>query len=150
MLSFGSIINIRQLLILGMKEEHLYICAVILGLAAAYFLLQPIVMWFIQIGAQGALTYMITSLLLMVVLLSIKGFFELSLPTDIENGLMKHTLQGLAGFGLFIMVINIWGRIRSKQKRAVKALFFVLSIYKFQRLVDLTGGHCILPRDEGV
>lgn len=111
MLGQGSIlytewINMQKLAILGVKEDHIYIALFMLGICIIYVMLQPIIQWLLHKNSYKLLTYVISSLLILVILLFIA--FKNGGDGGVEfTILIKNALLTLTLFGIALFVINL-------------------------------------------
>ncbi|WP_217585746.1 hypothetical protein [Lentibacillus saliphilus] len=105
----------RQLFILGIKEEYIYAGIVLLCLVVCYFFVQPLVIWLVKARADAALSYLLSSLMILVLLLYVRP----DLNTMAPESLLKIVLQCMGAFGGVVLVRNVYRRRVSKQKRSI-------------------------------
>ncbi|MFA1818732.1 hypothetical protein ACDX78_00795 [Virgibacillus oceani] len=109
----GTWLNLTQLSILGVKEHHIYFIVLLLLMGIFYFMITPVIKWIISLQFSKLLSYMMSSLLLLILL------FTLAMNIDgLEHSLqslLKISLQGLSVFGVFLLIQSILGRFIKKQ-----------------------------------
>lgn len=111
MLDSGSMlytewINMQKLAILGVKKSHIYMVLFMICIIILYIMLRPIIQVLLHKNAYKLLTYIISSLVLLVILMLITIMKE-------EQGqggftlLLKDALTTFTIFGMALIVINI-------------------------------------------
>ncbi|MEN1967045.1 hypothetical protein WMZ97_03105 [Lentibacillus sp. N15] len=106
-------INKGQLLTLGLTEKQLYFIIILIGVFASYYIIQPVVYWFVTLQSTKVLSYMIASLVMMICVLVFDG----QQSDDNVHQLIKITLQCLAAFGGVLFVIQLVSTIANKSNK---------------------------------
>jgi len=101
-----ELINMQKLAILGIQKEHVYAAVLMLGIFITYFILRPVIQWLLLKNSYKLLTYVISSLSILVLL-----FFSAYIIGD-GGGmdftlLIKYTLLTLTMFGLALLTVNL-------------------------------------------
>lgn len=108
----GSWINLSRLTPLGIKEEHIYFLIIAIGIIISYIFVQPFINWFVANRSAKLLSYIISSLLVIVscfvVVLFIGDLHHL------RSNLLKITLQTLAVFGVVLILFYSFRRFIKK------------------------------------
>lgn len=97
-------INMKKLAILGVQKEHVYIAFLLLGIFIIYVILRPVIQWILYKNAYKLLTYVISSLLLLVILL----FMAFMKEGKDYTLLIKDALLTLTLFGLGLFIVNFF------------------------------------------
>src|SRR5699024_2294216 len=99
-----SWINDSMLSAMGLNKLYVYFVLLFLAVLISYFIIEPIVMWFVALQSTKLLSYIITSLIVIVL------FFIIVLYTGKTNELifsiLKVVLQCLASLGIILIVIQ--------------------------------------------
>ncbi|HLQ70287.1 MAG TPA: hypothetical protein VK142_00640 [Bacillota bacterium] len=99
-------INMQKLAILGMQKEHIYTVSLTIGMCIAYFTIRPIILWLLIKNFYKLLTYVISSLFILVILLFLahmeKGVGGLDFTL-----LIKYALLTLTMFGCVLLTSNL-------------------------------------------
>lgn len=96
-------IRADQLLSLGLTREQLAFFFIFIGVLVIYYIVQPLVYWFVTLQSTKMLSYVIASLLVVIAILVISN--KASGETAIR--LPKITLQTLAAFGGGLLAVRI-------------------------------------------
>src|SRR5699024_12542835 len=94
--------SMSQLMILGLEEEHIYFVLLFGGIVVCYLLIQPFISFLVAIQSARVLSYILSSLLALVVL------FVTILITDAQESsrlFMRVTLESLALFGMLLVIL---------------------------------------------
>ena len=94
--------HLSQLYSLGLEAKHMYLGLIFLGIILGYILIKPMITWFIILESSRMLTYLISSLIVILVFF-IVVLFTGELPGRML-GLLKITLQCLAVWGVAIFL----------------------------------------------
>lgn len=107
-----SWINLSRLTPLGIREEHIYFLIIAIGIIISYLVVQPFINWFVANRSAKLLSYIISSLLVIV------SFFVVVLFIgDLHHlliHLLKITLQTLAVFGIVLILFYSYRRFVKK------------------------------------
>lgn len=99
-----SWINDSLILAMGLNKLYVYFVLIFIGVLISYFLIEPMIIWFIALQSTKLLSYIVTSLIVIVL------FFIIVLFTNEMNGstfsLLKVVLQCLASLGILLIVIQ--------------------------------------------
>lgn len=110
-------LNMTQLKVLGFNEKYVYFTLFFIVLLISYILIQPIITWMITFQTTKFLSYLVSSLFVIVVFLLMLLFVDIITLTDVTVfGTFKIVLQSLAVFGICLIVYNQIGRwFKTKQ-----------------------------------
>lgn len=111
LLVFHSI-NWSMLLALFPEEKYVYYFFVIIGISISYLVIQPVITLFITLKSSRLLSYVFSSLVVLLVLLISILFIEE--PRFFVDHIVKITLQCLAGFGVGLIFYNGFQRLINK------------------------------------
>ncbi|MBY7143794.1 hypothetical protein KFZ56_12205 [Virgibacillus sp. NKC19-3] len=104
-----SWINLSRFTPLGVREEHIYVLLIAIGIITSYLVVQPFITWFVAKRSAKLLSYIISSLLVIIscfiVVLFIGDFHHLRVH------LLKITLQTLAVFGVVLILFYSYRRL---------------------------------------
>jgi len=118
LLSFlQSWINMTQLSILGINETYLYGAIVLLGIIISYFIIEPIISWFVALGSQRLLSYLISSLIVLVLFITMILFNDHLHHLFFD--LLKIAFTSISLFGIILAVYNYIKRLIQRQKKSV-------------------------------
>lgn len=99
------LINMTKLKVLGVHEKYVYFFLFFISLLLSYVIIQPIITWIMSLYTTKLLSYIFSSLFVMVV------FFLVVLIIDIRDlthhmvlAMFKIVLQSLAAFGLSLIL----------------------------------------------
>jgi len=110
----GSWLNLTQLYILGVKEQHIYFIIALLLLGMLYFVIIPVMQWIISLQSPKLLSYMMSSILFLVLI------FIVAMTSDrVEQSLqliLKISLQSFSVFGVFLLAHSIFSKFIKKQQ----------------------------------
>lgn len=106
-------IHLNQLLSLGLTEDQLYFIIILCGMFVSYYIVQPIVHWFVAINSTKVLSYLIASLLVMIGIL----LFSIQQMNGVFANLLKIGFQSLAVFGCILFIVRLGGAIHNKVKK---------------------------------
>src|SRR5690625_3442283 len=96
--------RLSQLYSLGLQTKHLYFGLIFIGVIFGYLLLKPMITWFIILESARMLSYLISSLIVILAFF-IVVLFNGELPGRML-GLLKLTLQCLALWGVAIVLYS--------------------------------------------
>mgnify|MGYP001249943707 CR=1 FL=1 len=107
-------LNLTQLYILGVKEEHIYFFILLFLLGLLYFVLNPFVHWLISLQSPKLLSYMMSSFLFLILIFT-------AAITNERLGLSLHlvlkiSLQCFSVLGIFLLGHSIFTRFIKKQQ----------------------------------
>ncbi|WP_449354000.1 hypothetical protein ACUL41_11260 [Virgibacillus natechei] len=108
----GSWINLSQLTPLGIRKEHLYFLIIATGIIISYLVVKPFITWFVANRSAKLLSYIISSLLVIV-----SCFIVVSFIGDLHHllhNLLKITLLTLAIFGIVLVLFYSYRRFIKK------------------------------------
>ncbi|WP_156290492.1 hypothetical protein [Oceanobacillus salinisoli] len=95
--SFVSFIKFSHLAALGLEREHFYFILITLGAVISFIIIHPFVQWFVALQSTRLLSYVISTLVLLIIFL-VMGIFISDL-SEILLIILKLMLQSLAMFG---------------------------------------------------
>ncbi|MBP1968267.1 membrane-bound ClpP family serine protease [Virgibacillus natechei] len=104
----NSWLNVSQLKPLGITEEHIFLLLLSIGIIISYFVVYPFINWIVTIQSTKLITYIISSLLIMVCF-----FIVVLFVGDLQYlmiDLLKITLQTLAAFGIVLILFYSYKR----------------------------------------
>ncbi|MEC5426035.1 hypothetical protein QGM71_21530 [Virgibacillus sp. C22-A2] len=107
--SVGYWISIPQLAALGIKEEYIYFAIITIGIVSSYLLINPIINWVVHLQSARLLSYILSSLIIIVLF-----FIVVLIMGEVHPamfGLFKFGLQGLASFGIILLLYYSYKRI---------------------------------------
>lgn len=99
-------INMQQLSILGVPKKYAYMVLFLIGILGMYILLRPLIQFLLLKHSHRLLTYIVSSLFLIVMLL----FTVLTQGGSDKASLlpfMKYAMLTFAVFGIGLLVMNI-------------------------------------------
>lgn len=99
-----------QLLPLDLTGEQSAFIFIFIGVLLIYYIVQPLVYWFVIQKSTKVLSYVIASLLVVVGILVINT----QASDDTAAGLPKMTLQTLAAFGGGLFIVRVIGLLLRK------------------------------------
>src|SRR5699024_6632143 len=104
-ISYIEWINMQKLAILGFKKEYVYFALFMLGILIVYVLLQPVIQWLLHKNSYKLLTYVISSLLTLVIVLFIA--YKKGEGKEVDfTVLIKNALLTLTMFGMGLLIKN--------------------------------------------
>lgn len=106
-------INFTQLSILGIEEELVYYAIILLGIITSYLIIQPIISWFVALKSTKLLSYIVSSLIVLVLFFLIVLFVG-----DLQyllSDLLKMALQSVSIFGVILTIYYSIRRLIQKQ-----------------------------------
>lgn len=113
----GVVTNMQTLRIvtLGVIENYYFLLFISMGIGIVYFVIQPMVKWLLRLQAFKLLSYLICSLLTLILYFMIVVFVgDLQ---HVATQYFKLTLQAAAIYGGFLLLLNcIHYLFKSKQK----------------------------------
>lgn len=99
-------ISIQKLSILGVRKEYTYMALFLIGIMAVYAVLRPLIQFLLLKHSHKLLTYLISSLFLLVMLLFTvlmqDGRHDVSFVP-----FMKYAMLTFAVFGFVLLIMNI-------------------------------------------
>lgn len=108
--------NADQLLPVDLTREQLAFIIIFIGVLVIYYIVQPLVYWFVKLQSTKMLSYVIASLLVVIAILVIGN----QVSEGNADNLTKITLQTLATFGGGLFTIRLIGLIvRKATKKSV-------------------------------
>lgn len=105
-LFFTEWINMQKLSILGVHKEHVYVVLFMVSIVALYTILRPVILFLLLKRSHKLLTYIISSLLMLVVLLF--TFLRREGSGSSFAPFTKHALLTFAIFGIVLIVMNVF------------------------------------------
>ncbi|GGB53381.1 hypothetical protein F3157_20980 [Virgibacillus dakarensis] len=108
-----SWIRLTQLLSLGLTKEQLYFIVIFIGIFTCYYIIQPIIHWFVALQSTKVISYLITSMLVLICMLG----FSVHQSDDVISSLIRTALQSLAAFGCMLFIVRIFEVIVKRGKK---------------------------------
>ncbi|WP_106497788.1 hypothetical protein [Lentibacillus sp. Marseille-P4043] len=99
-------IHVNQLITLGLTEKQFYFILFFIVIFVSYYVLQPIIHWFVTLQSTKILSYLITSLLVLLCMFAF-GIHQL----------VKMALQSLAVFGGILFLLRVFHGFFKKGKK---------------------------------
>jgi hypothetical protein len=106
-------LNLTQLSILGVEAHHVYWLILLILLSVLYLIISPVVQWMMARQSRKLLSYILSSFLFLIVLISVAATSE-RLESYLSY-LLKISLQGFSIFGVFLLLYSIYTRFIKKQ-----------------------------------
>ncbi len=99
----------------GSFGEYVYYILILFALFIGYLLTRPIINWLVSLKSVRLLSYLLSGFLILVILMFI------IITVDQLDHLLIHLfrtfLQCLAGFGVVLILLKIFGGRQKKQRR---------------------------------
>ena len=92
--------NIWTFISLYMDQEYMYYLLILAGISVGYFIMYPLITWFVTLQTKRLLSYLVSSLLVLTLFLMILIFIGKTEEMILIG--LKMSLQCIAGFGLFL------------------------------------------------
>ncbi|WP_163970814.1 hypothetical protein [Oceanobacillus halotolerans] len=104
--------HLSNLIMLGLKEEHIIYILIFTVVLLSYIVLHPLIHFFVMTQSSKMLSYVCSSLLILVLFLTI---IWLGNERSDDPVLFKMVLQTIGLFGFALIVINGFKRMLNKQ-----------------------------------
>ncbi|GAB3793029.1 hypothetical protein [Virgibacillus kimchii] len=112
-MTVGTWLNLTQLNILGVKENHIIFIVLLITLGVVYFIVTPVMRWVIALQSSKILSYVMSSFLLLIFVFSVAMTRE-SLEFSLSH-LLKVSLQCFSIFGVLLILHSIYMKFIKKQ-----------------------------------
>lgn len=110
-----SWIKSSQLLSLGLKDEYILFILIFVGIIISYLLVQPFIIWFVSIQSTRLLSYIISSLFVIVSFFIIMLFIDKLDDSTFSS--LKIALQCIAFFGIALIIYYSFQRLMKKANK---------------------------------
>lgn len=107
-------VHFSQLVSLGATKEQLFFIVILICVVVCYQLLKPIIFWLVSLGTTKMLSYLLSSLIVLLGLL----FVTISMPDADRSYFLTIALKSLAVFGGILFFVRVFHTLFYKKKRS--------------------------------